>query len=189
LLRGGSFGTIRQIGDAAREWKSVFTPTRHGPGLFFSTPHPGEPRMATKPVTAKLRLRLELIAALPEPIMLDRPRRLSKAELTLFRRLYGIRECCCKGRCKIQHFMLRATSAAKLGRSRRLAARLVRELRDNPTSMYQTRCQCAACRQSIPPIPFAAHQLLAQRLVPEGETAPHRPRMKPNRRRQVQNAA
>ena len=33
--------------------------------------------MATKPVTAKLRLRLELIAALPEPIMLDRLRRLS----------------------------------------------------------------------------------------------------------------
>ena len=28
--------------------------------------------MATQPVTAKLRLRLELIVALPEPIMLDR---------------------------------------------------------------------------------------------------------------------
>ena len=144
--------------------------------------------MATKPFTAKLRLRLELIAALPEPILLDRLRRLSVAELTAFRRLYGIRECCCKGRCKIQHFMLRATSAVKLGRSRRLAARLLRELRNDPTSMYQTRCECAACRQAIPPIPFAAHQLLAQRLVPEGETAPRRPRTRPNRKGR-QNAA
>ena len=136
-------------------------------------------------VDRKLRLRLELIAALPEPIMLDRLRRLAKAELTVFRRLYGIRECRCKGRCKIQHFMLRVTSAEKLGRSRRLAARLVRELRDNPTSMYQTRCQCAACRQAIPRIPFAAHQVLAQRLVPEGETAPRPPRTRPNRERQM----
>src|SRR5262245_9433589 len=72
--------------------------------------------MATKPVVAKLRLRLELIAALPEPILLDRQRRLSVAELILFRRFYGIRECRCKGPCKVQHFMLRATSAAKLGR-------------------------------------------------------------------------
>ena len=137
----------------------------------------------TKPVTAKLRLRLELIAALPEPIMLDRLRRLSVAELTAFRRLYGIRECRCKGRCKVQQFMLRATSAVKLGRSRRLAARLIRELRNNPTSMYQSRCQCAACRQVVPPIPFTAHQLLAQRLVPDGETAPRPPRTRPNRKR------
>src|SRR5262245_7133331 len=147
-----------------------------GRGFSFpTTPHPGEPRMATKPVTAKLRLRLELIAALPEPILLDRLRRLSVADLILFRRLYGIRECRCQGPCKVQHFMLRATSAAKLGRSRRLAARLARELRNNPPSMYQTRCQCGACRQPIPPVPFAVHQLLAQRLVPEGETAPRRP--------------
>ena len=139
--------------------------------------------MATKPVTAKLRLRLELIAALPEPILLERLRRLSVAELILFRRFYGIRECRCKGPCNVQHFMLRATSAAKLGRSRRLAARLARELRNNPPSMYQTRCQCAACRQPIPPVPFAVHQLLAQRLVPEGETAPRPPRTRPNRKR------
>ena len=42
-------------------------------------------------VDRKLHLRLELIAALPEPILLDRPRRLSKAELIAFRRRYGIR--------------------------------------------------------------------------------------------------
>jgi hypothetical protein len=145
--------------------------------------------MATKPVTAKLCLRLELIAALPEAILLDRLRRLSVADLTAFRRLYGIRECRYKGRCKVQQFMLRATSAEKLGRSRRLAARLLREVRNNPTSMYQTRCQCVACRQAIPPIPFAAHQLLAQRLVPEGETAPRRPRTRPNRNRKARQDA
>ena len=97
--------------------------------------------MATKPVTAKLRLRLELIAALPESIMLDRLRRMSVAELTEFRRLYGIRECGCKGRCKVQQFMLRTTSAVKLGKSRRLAARLAREVRNDPFSMFQTRCR------------------------------------------------
>ena len=137
--------------------------------------------MVTKTVTAKLRLRLELIAALPEPIMLDRLHRLSVAELSAFRRLYGIRECRCKGRCKVQQFMLRTTSAVKLGKSRRLAARLAREVRNDPFSMYQTRCQCAACRQTIPPVPFAVHQLLAKLLVPEGETPPHRPRARPNR--------
>src|SRR5262245_41628318 len=65
------------------------------------------------------------------------------------------------GPCKVQHFMLRATSASKLGQSRRLAARLASEVRNNPPSMYQSRCQCAACRQPIPPVPFAVHQLLA----------------------------
>ena len=89
--------------------------------------------MATKP-TAKLRLRLELIAALPEPIMLDRLRRLSVAELTVFRRMYGIQECRCKGRCQIQQFMLRVTSAVMLGKSRRLAARLAREVRNDALS-------------------------------------------------------
>jgi len=59
-------------------------------------------------------------------LITDRLRRLSVAELILFRRFYGIRECRCKGPCKVQHFMLRATSAAQLGRSRRLAARLER---------------------------------------------------------------
>src|SRR5262245_2340015 len=134
-----------------RENGSPFARSHMGRGFSFpTTPHPGEPRMATKPVTAKLRLRLELIAALPAPILLDRLRRLSVAELILFRRLYGIRECRCQGPCTVQHFMLRATSAVKLGRSRRLAARLARELRNNPPSMYQTRCQCAACRQATP---------------------------------------
>jgi hypothetical protein len=55
----------------------------------------------------KLRLRLALIAALREPILLDRLRRLSVAELIAFRRLYGIRECRCKGKCKVQQFVLR----------------------------------------------------------------------------------
>ena len=145
--------------------------------------------MATKPVTAKLRLRLELIAALPEPIMLDRLRRLSVSELTAFRSLYGIRECRFTGPCKVQQFMLRATSAVKLGKSRRLAARLAREVRNDPYSMYQTRCQCAAARQPIPPIPLVAHQLLAQRLVPDGETAPRLPRGRPNRKRRRKEAA
>jgi hypothetical protein len=147
--------------------------------------------MVTKPITVKLRLRLELITALPEPIMLDRLRRLSVTELIAFRRVYGIRECRCKGRCKVEQFgELRATrTAVAEGRSRRLAARLLREVRSNPTSMYQTRCQCAACRQAIPPIPFAAHQLLAKLLVPEGETPPHRPRMRPNRKCARQDAA
>jgi hypothetical protein len=139
-------------------------------------------------VDRKLRRRLELIAALPEPIMLDRLRRLAKAELIVFRRLYGIRECRCKGRCKVEQFMLRATSSLKLGRSRRLAARLLREVRNDPPSMFQSRCKCAACRQAIPPIPFSVHQLLAKLLVPAGETAPHRPRPRPNRRRTL-NAA
>jgi hypothetical protein len=145
--------------------------------------------MATQPVTAKLRLRLELIAALPEPILLDRLRRLSVAELTAFRRLYGIRECLCQGPCKVEHFMLRVSSALKLGKSRRLAARLAREVRNNPQSMYQSRCQCAACRQQIPPVPFAVHQFLAQRLVPEGETAPRPPRTRPNRKRRISSNA
>jgi hypothetical protein len=145
--------------------------------------------MATQPVTAKLRLRLELIAALPEPILLDRLRRLSVAELTAFRRLYGIRECRCTGPCKVEHFMLRTSSALKLGRSRRLAARLAREVRNNPQSMYQSRCKCAACRQPIPPVPFAVHQLLAQRLVPDGEPAPRPPRTRPNRRRKTRREA
>jgi hypothetical protein len=142
-------------------------------------------------VDRKLRLRLELIAALPEPIMLDRLRRLAKAELILFRRIYGIRECCCKGRCKVEQFgELRATrTCVAEGRSRRLAARLLREVRSNPTSMYQTRCQCAASRQVVPPVPFAVHHFLAQQLVPEGETAPRPPRTRPNRKRRVQNAA
>ena len=140
-------------------------------------------------VDRKLRLRLELIAALPEPIMLDRLRRLSMAELTLFRRFYGIRECRCQGRCKVQQFMLRTTSAVKLGKSRRLAARLLREVRNNPTSMYQSRCRCAACRQAIPPISFAVHQLLATRLVPEGETAPRPPRTRPNRKHRARQDA
>jgi len=141
--------------------------------------------MAPKPVTAKLCPRLELIAALPELIMLGRLRRLSVADLTAFRSLYGIRECRCQGRCKVQQFLLRATSAVKLGRSRRLAARLARELRNNPPSMYQTRCRCAAARQEVSPIPFSVHQLLAERLVPEGETAPRPPRTRPNRKRKI----
>ena len=44
---------------------------------------------------------------------------------------------------------------------------------------------CAACRQAIPPVPFAAHQLLAKLLVPDGETAPRPPRRRPNRKRQT----
>lgn len=145
--------------------------------------------MITKPVTDKLRLRLESIAALPEAIMLDRLRRLSLAELVLFRRFYGIRECRCRGRCKLQQFMLRTTSAKKLGKSRRLAAQLAREVRNDPYSMYQTRCQCVASQQANPPIPFAVHQLLAQRLVPQGETAPRPPRTRPNRKLGTRQAA
>jgi hypothetical protein len=82
--------------------------------------------------------RLALIVALPEPILLDRLRRLSVAELIAFRRCYGSRECHCKGRCKVEQFgELRATRlCVAQGRSRRLAARLLREVRDNPTSMY-----------------------------------------------------
>jgi hypothetical protein len=135
-------------------------------------------------VDRKLALRLALIVALPEPIMLERLRRLSVAELIVFRRRYGIRECRCTGRCKVRQFMLAEGRAARTGRSRRLAARLMRELRNDPPSMYQTRCQCAACRQAIPPIPFSAHQLLAKLLVPEGETAPRPPRTRPNRKRE-----
>jgi len=85
--------------------------------------------------------------------------------------------------------MLRVSSALKLGRSRRLAARLAREIRNNPQSMYQSRCQCAARRQPVPPVPFAVHQFLAQRLVPEGETAPRPPRTRPNRKRRITSNA
>jgi hypothetical protein len=136
-------------------------------------------------VDRKLALRLALIAALPEPVLLERLRRLSMAELIVFRRRYGIRECRCTGRCKVQQLMLAEGRAVRNGRSRRLAARLMRELRNDPPSMYQTRCQCAACRQAIPPIPFSAHQLLAKLLVPEGETAPRPPRTRPNRKRKL----
>ena len=137
-------------------------------------------------MTRKLLLRLALIVALPEPIMLARLRRLSKAELTVFRKRYGIRECRCKGRCAIrQDDELRAArfQAAQAAKSRRQASQRLRELRGEPTSMHQSRCRCAACRQSIPPIPFSAHQLLAKLPVPEGETAPHPPRTRPNRKR------
>lgn len=115
-------------------------------------------------VTRKLRLRLALIAALPEPILLERLRRLPKAELVEFRRRYGIRECRLKSRCRI---------------------RFVRSLWDvgEDVRACQTRCKCAASRQTIPPIPLSAHQLLAKLLkVAEGEIGPHRPRRGPNRR-------
>lgn len=115
----------------------------------------------------KLRLRLSLIAALPEPILLERLRRLAKAELIAFRRRYGIRECRMKGRCKIRFL------------------RTIWDVGDNGSSS-QTRCQCSAARQASPPIPFAAHQLLAKRLkVPAGEHGPNKPRRAPNRSRQV----
>jgi hypothetical protein len=135
-------------------------------------------------VDRKLRLRLELIAALPEPILLERLRRLSQAELIAFRRRYGIRECRCRSRCKIQQFVLSGIKQLVApGASRQLVARQLRELRDCPSSMFQTHCRCAASRQGVTPIPFSAHQLLAKLLVPEGETAPHRPRTRSNRSR------
>ena len=111
----------------------------------------------------KLRLRLALIAALPEPIILDRLRRLAPADLAAFRKRYGIQECRSKGQCAIRS-TFHATKAQH------------RELRNCHllTSMYQTRCKCEASQQHIPPIPFTAHQVLAQRLVPEGEKRPHR---------------
>jgi hypothetical protein len=140
-------------------------------------------------VDRKLALRLALIATLPEPILLDRLRRLSVAELIVFRRRYGIRECRCTGRCKVQQFMLAEGRAARTGHSRRLAARLMHELRNDPPSMYQSRCQCAASRQVVPPVPFSVHQLLAALLVPEGETAPRPPRTRPNRRHVGQRKA
>jgi hypothetical protein len=137
-------------------------------------------------VDRKLALRLALIAALPEPILLERLRRLSKAELTVFRKRYGIRECCRKGACAIRQYSLWATKRqviAEMSASRRSARQRLRELRSLPSSMHQSRCQCAASRQTVPPIPFSVHQLLAALLVPEGETAPHRPRTRPNRER------
>jgi hypothetical protein len=135
-------------------------------------------------VDRKLRLRLELIAALPEPILLERLRRLSQAELIAFRRRYGIRECRCKDRCNIRSLMLDATRPLAHGVARRLAARLLRDARSMPHSMFQTRCKCQAAHQSVPPIPFSAHQLLAELLpVPEGETGPMRPRTRPNKNR------
>lgn len=137
-------------------------------------------------VTQKLALRLALIVALPEPIMLERLRRLSKAELIVFRKRYGIRECDRKGACAIRQHSLSATKqqvlAEALG-SRRLAYQRLRELRTLPSSMHQSRCKCAASRQAFPPVPFSVHQLLAALLVPGGETAPRPPRIRPNRRR------
>ena len=141
-------------------------------------------------VDRKLRLRLELIASLPEPILLDRLRRLSQAELIAFRRRYGIRECHRRGRCKIRQYLHDGTKLlVAVGASRRLALRQLAALRDDcPSSMFQSRCACEASRQAVSPIPFSAHQLLAKRLVPEGETAPHRPRSRPNRNRRLQAA-
>jgi len=141
-------------------------------------------------VDRKLRLRLELIAALPEPILLERLRRLSQAELIAFRRRYGIRECRCKGKCRIRSLMLDATRPIAYGISRRLAARLLRDARSMPHSMFQTRCQCQAAAQRLPPIPFSAQQLLAEWLpIPEGETRPMRPRTQPNKNRGRPRAA
>jgi hypothetical protein len=102
-----------------------------------------------------------------------------------------IRECQRRGRCKIRQFVLSGTKRlVAVGTCRRLVARQLRELRDCPTSMFQTHCNCAASRQVVPPIPFSAHQLLAKLLVPEGETAPRPPRTRPNRNRKLrQNAA
>jgi hypothetical protein len=75
-------------------------------------------------VDRKLRLRLALIAALPEPILLERLRRLSKAELIPFRRRYGIRECHRRGRCKIRQYLHDGTKLlVAVGVSRRLALR------------------------------------------------------------------
>jgi hypothetical protein len=123
-------------------------------------------------VTMKLRTRLAIIAALPEPILLDRMRQLSMAELIEFRRRYGIGECHCKGKCRIHQFLLDATRPLVAGLSGRAAARVLREARALPQSMFQTRCQCEASRQPVPPIPFSAHQLLAELLLPEGEQPP-----------------
>jgi len=137
-------------------------------------------------VTQKLALRLALIVALPEPIMLERLRRLSKAELTVFRKRYGIRECCRKGECAIRQHSIAARQQQVMAEalaSRRSIRQRLRELSMLPSSMHQTRCQCAASRQSAPPVPFSVHQLLAALLVPEGETAPHRPRSRRNRKR------
>ena len=138
-------------------------------------------------VDRKLRLRLELIAALPEPILLDRLRRLSQAELIAFRRRYGICECHRRGRCKIRQYLHDGTKLlVAVGASRRLALRQLAALRDDcPSSMFQSRCACEASRQDAPPIPFSAHQLLAKLLVPEGETAPRPPRTRPNRNRKL----
>jgi hypothetical protein len=135
-------------------------------------------------VDRKLRLRLELIAALPEPILLERLHRLSQAELIAFRRRYGIRECRLKGKCRIHQFLLDATRPLAAGLSGRAAARVLRQVRELPQSMFQTRCQCQASAQRLPPIPFSAHQLIAALLpIPEGETRPMRPRTRPNKNR------
>jgi hypothetical protein len=137
-------------------------------------------------VTQKLALRLALIVALPEPIMLERLRRLSKAELIVFRKRYGIRECRRKGACAIRQHSIAARQqqvAAEALASRRLARQRLNELSTLPSSMHQSRCRCAASRQAVPSVPFSVHQLLAALLVPEGETAPHWPRSRPNRKR------
>ncbi|MCI0376520.1 MAG: hypothetical protein L0215_02825 [Gemmataceae bacterium] len=121
-------------------------------------------------MTRKLRLRLALIAALPEPILRERLKHLPKVELIAFRRRYGIRECRLKGRCKIKYL------------------RTIWDAGDNSSSS-QTCCQCAAARQAIPPIPFSAHQLLAKLLkTVEGERGPNQPRQRPNRNRKIHAA-
>ncbi len=69
------------------------------------------------------------------------------------------------------------------GRCRIKFLRTIWDVGENGSSS-QTRCQCAAARQSIPPIPFAAQQLLAKLLkVTEGERGPNQPRRGPNRPR------
>jgi hypothetical protein len=102
----------------------------------------------------RLVLRLALILALPESILLDRLRRLSKAELIVFRRRYGIRECRCKGLCAIRQDHERRTArleVAQAAKSRRQAGQRRRELRGEPTSMHQSPCRRARVgRQSRP---------------------------------------
>jgi hypothetical protein len=148
--------------------------------------------MTAKPITTKLRLRLELIAALPESIMLDRLSRFSVAELTAFRRMYGIRECRCKGRCKWSSSANFAPPGPVWPRG---------DLAGWPLGC-SARCATTrpACTRHAASVPHAGRQsrqfhsghinFLAALLIPEGETAPHKPRATPNHKRQPrQNAA
>jgi hypothetical protein len=104
--------------------------------------------------------------------------------LIAFRRRYGIHKCRFKGKCRIHQFLLDATRSLATGLCGRAAARVLGQVRALPQSMFQTRCECQASRQPVPPIPFSAHRLIAELLpIPEGEAGPMRLHTRPNKNR------
>jgi hypothetical protein len=98
--------------------------------------------------------------------MPERLRRLSKAELVVFRRRYGIRECDRKGACASANTASRRGSSKSLRKRWRRAGRYGSACVTEPASEQHapTRRQCAASRQPAPPVPCVAGELQPDRV-------------------------